>query len=120
MTALKSLGQTFNFADGGRYKVKFEGVHRVTAIAEWFLADKYGTPEVLARHERGLLEKAVSQKGVTGYGRLFPLTLIWMPDEAKLNAPAAPMTSTRIGGRVPVGVLRCGGDPAYVSVSFGE
>lgn len=113
-------GQTFNFADGGRYKVKFEGVHRVTAIAEWFLADKYGTPEVLARHERGLLEKAVSQKGVTGYGRLFPLTLLWMPDEAKLNAPAAPMTSTRIGGRVPVGVLRCGGDPAYVSVSFGE
>ena len=53
-------------------------------------------------------------------GRLFPLTLLWMPDEAKLNAPAAPMTSTRIGGRVPVGVLRCGGDPAYVSVSFGE
>ena len=31
-----------------------------------------------------------------------------------------PLGIKRIGGRVPVGVLRCGGDPAYVSVSFGE
>ena len=101
-------GQTFNFADGGRYKVKFEGVHRTTSISEWFLADKYGTPEVLARHERGLLAETVARKGTKGSGRLFPLTLLWMPDEAKLNAPAAPMKSTRIGGRVPVGVLRAG------------
>ena len=101
-------GQTFNFADGGRYKVKFEGVKRTTSVAEWFLADAFGTPEKLSRNARGLLEEAVSQKGTDGYGRLFPLTLLWIPDEAKMDAPCAPLKSTRIGGRVPVGVLRRG------------
>ena len=81
-----STEQTFNFADGGRYKVKFEGVKRTTSVAEWFLADAFGTPEKLSRNARGLLEQAVSQKGTDDYGRLFPLTLLWIPDEAKMNA----------------------------------
>ena len=111
-------GQTFNFADGGRYKVKFEGVKRTTSVAEWFLADAFGTPEKLSRNARGLLEQAVSQKGTDGYGRLFPLTLLWIPDEAKMNAPCAPLTSARIGGRVPVGVLRRG--DAFAALKGGK
>ena len=83
-------GQLFNFADGGRYKVQFEGVTRHPAISEWFLADKFNTPEVLFRHERGLLAKAVNDPKRTGFDRLFPLTLLWMKDVEQVSVPAAP------------------------------
>lgn len=100
-------GQLFNFADGGHYKVQFKGVTRHPAISEWFLADKFNTPEVLFRHERGLLAKAVNDPKRTGFDRLFPLTLLWMKDVEQVSVPAAPK-SVRVGGRVPVGVLRAG------------
>jgi len=101
-------GQTFNFADGGRYHAKVESARRGTAISEWFLADKFGTPAVLARHERGLLAKVVADPKRTGYDRLFPLTLLWLPEEQAMSTPPPPMTSVRIGGQVPVAVLRAG------------
>ena len=116
------FGCTFNFADGGRYKVSFEGTLRRTAISEWFLADKFGTPEVLVRHERDLLAAAVADAKRTDFDRLFPLTLLWLPDAAKLASAPPPPRSVRVGGRVPVGVLRAGEGPrsSFVALKGGR
>ncbi len=101
----------FNFSDGGIVPGSADGTVRRLDCAAWFLAHRFGQADKLKRFEVGLYEEYCKDRTLPtaqtrrSMDRLFPLILLWLPSELPTATPSLPSVQ-RLGGRVPVGVMR--------------
>ena len=101
----------FNFSDGGIVPGSADGTVRRLDCAAWFLAHRFGQADKLKRVEVGLYEEYCKDRTLPtaqtrrSMDRLFPLILLWLPEELPASAQFLPSIQ-RLGGRVPVGVMR--------------
>lgn len=109
MTGLN--GFYFSYADAGIIPGEGDGTRRTTDCAPWYLAKRFNRPNALARGEiaayRRFCEDLTPEPAYThrSYNRLFPLTLLWLP-EGPVAEPEPFPAAQRFGGPVPVAVLR--------------